>query len=103
MAGFVHSAHDFNPPDVYIAYLPLAHVLELLGEFTALLNGLRIGYSSPFTLTDRSPKVKAGCPGDATVLKPAIMVCVPLVLERIQKTIMEQIKKRVREETNALK
>ena len=39
--------------DVYIGYLPLAHVLELAAENTVLLNGSRIGYSSPLTLSDK--------------------------------------------------
>lgn len=68
-----------QPDDVYIAYLPLAHVLELLAEFSfmilgehvtflvlivnnlnlwifvhILISGIGIGYSSPFTLTDTS-------------------------------------------------
>ena len=39
--------------DVYIGYLPCAHVLELAAENTVLLNGSRIGYSSPLTLSDK--------------------------------------------------
>ena len=34
---------------VYIAFLPLAHVLELLVESTLCLYGTKIGYSSPNT------------------------------------------------------
>ena len=30
--------------DVYIAYLPLAHVLELLSENTMLLFGIKVSY-----------------------------------------------------------
>lgn len=96
MTGFVHICSWIDPPDIYLAYLPLAHCLELLAEFTAFFHGLRLGYSTPFTLTDRSPKVKPGCPGDTTVLKPSNMLCVPLVLERIQKNILEQIKQKVK-------
>lgn len=42
----------------YIAYLPLAHVLELAAESLALSLGICIGYSSPLTLTDRSTAIK---------------------------------------------
>ena len=48
--GMVHLQ---GPKDVYIAYLPLAHVLELLGEMMCTVWGVSIGYSHPNTLTDK--------------------------------------------------
>ena len=42
-----------GPKDVYIAYLPLAHVLELLGEMICTAWGVSIGYSHANTLTDK--------------------------------------------------
>ncbi|CAG2121636.1 unnamed protein product, partial [Medioppia subpectinata] len=39
----------------YIAFLPLAHVFELTVEFALFYAGVRMGYASPFTLTDSSP------------------------------------------------
>lgn len=39
--------------DTYIAYLPLAHVLELSAELVCVSHGCRIGYSSPLTLADQ--------------------------------------------------
>lgn len=39
--------------DVYIGYLPLAHVLELSAELVCLSHGCPIGYSSPQTLADQ--------------------------------------------------
>lgn len=47
----------FNADDVYIGYLPLAHVLELLSECTMMMFGVPVGYSSPNTMTDMSTKV----------------------------------------------
>lgn len=41
-----------KPNDAYLAFLPMAHVLELLCECTMLIQGVRIGYSTPNTLTD---------------------------------------------------
>ena len=38
-------------PHTYIAFLPLAHVLEFLAENVMLLFGVSVGYSSPNTLT----------------------------------------------------
>lgn len=43
----------FSPKDTYIGYLPLAHVLELSAEIASLSHGVRIGYSSPLTLSDQ--------------------------------------------------
>ena len=77
--------------DVYMAYLPLAHVMELIAESLALLYGVPIGYSSPLTMTDKSTKIKQGQQGDATVLRPSIIISVPLVLERIHKALQDKI------------
>ena len=71
----------------YIAYLPLAHILEFGTETFLLLVGCRIGYSSPHTITDLSAGLMAGTRGDATLLKPTLMASVPLVLDRIRKAI----------------
>ena len=72
----------------YIAYLPLAHVLELVSETAALLFGVSIGYSSPYTLTDSSLYIKPGGKGDASVLRPTVMAAVPLIIDRIYKGII---------------
>jgi len=83
----------FKPGDRYIGYLPLAHVLELLAETSCLLYGIRIGYSSPLTLTNKSSKVKNGSKGDANVLRPTLMCAVPLILERIYKSIVDTMRR----------
>lgn len=59
-------------------FLPLAHVFELLTEHLSLLTGAPIGYSTPNTLLDSGSKIKKGCKGDASVLKPTIMTAVPV-------------------------
>ena len=75
--------------DIYIAFLPLAHVLELLAENTMMLFGVKVGYSSPNTMTDMSTKVRKGSKGDATVLRPTMMCAVPLIMDRIYKNILD--------------
>ncbi len=96
--------------DAYIAYLPLAHVLELLAEHVMLLLGVGIGYSryykvnpiqkhdlkmvinfSPNTLTNNSTMVMPGASGDAAVLKPSVMTAVPVILDRIYKGIKNNV------------
>merc|ERR1719402_2019041 len=71
-----------------------AHVLELLSECTMFVLGIKVGYSSPNTMTDMSTKVKRGHKGDASVLKPTMMCCVPLILDRIYKNIIDSVNKR---------
>ena len=80
-----------KPDDCYIAYLPAAHILEMIVEILCVVDGLPVGYSSPLTLTDNSPKTVKGHKGDATILKPVAMVAVPLVLERLHKAIKASI------------
>ena len=50
--------------DIYICYLPLAHVLELCCELGCITQGVRIGYSSPLTIADSSTAVKPGQKGN---------------------------------------
>nr|XP_040572319.1 LOW QUALITY PROTEIN: long-chain-fatty-acid--CoA ligase 4-like [Lepeophtheirus salmonis] len=80
--------------DKYIAFLPLAHVLELLCEMMMVYGGVRIGYSSPNTLLDTSTMIKSGTHGDAAVLQPTVMAGVPLVLTRIYKGISQKMDSR---------
>jgi len=80
--------------DCYIAILPLAHVLELLGENIMLVFGIPIGYSSTKTFTDTGTMVAKGSRGDATILQPTIVCLVPLVLETIYKGILANVANR---------
>ena len=77
--------------DIYIGYLPLAHVLELCSELGMIINGIRIGYSSPVTITDQSTAVKKGQRGDLCTLRPTVMAAVPAILERITKAVKDKI------------
>jgi long-chain acyl-CoA synthetase len=84
---------EYSLRDTYIAYLPLAHILELCFETLCLLKGIQIGYSSPFTLTDVSSAIKEGDKGDLAVLKPSLIAVVPIVLERFCKGVNDKIDK----------
>ncbi|KAI9224744.1 hypothetical protein BC828DRAFT_24394 [Blastocladiella britannica] len=70
--------------DVYLAYLPLAHVLELLIETYCIYRGVSLGYGSPKTLTDASMR---HCHGDIKTLQPTVMVGVPAVWDSIKKGV----------------
>lgn len=97
-AGIGHAIPGVSTDDVYIAYLPLAHVLELAAEIALMSGGARIGYSSPFTLTSKSPEIglvtddsphrpSAEQMGDAPTLRPTVLAGVPAVYDKIRKLI----------------
>lgn len=71
-------AVEIKSDDVFLGFLPLAHVFELLAESVCLLNGVPIGYSSPLTLIDSSSKIQRGSKGDASVLQPTCLTAVPV-------------------------
>ena len=77
--------------DKLIAYLPLAHVLELACEIVCLINGIILGYSSPQTMADTSTAIKKGQKGDLRILKPTMMASVPIILERLSKAVYEKM------------
>ncbi|MCH90282.1 long chain acyl-CoA synthetase 9 chloroplastic-like, partial [Trifolium medium] len=77
--------------DVYLAYLPLAHILELAAENLMAAVGIAIGYGSPLTLTDTSSKIKKGTKGDATVLMPTLLAAVPAILDRVRDGVFKKV------------
>lgn len=77
--------------DVYLAYLPLAHVFELAAETVMLASGVAIGYGSALTMTDASNKIKKGTKGDVSVLKPTLMISVPAILDRIRDAVFKKV------------
>ncbi|KAL8130580.1 hypothetical protein V2J09_019735 [Rumex salicifolius] len=77
--------------DIYIAYLPLAHVLELSAENIMAASGCRIGYGSSLTLTDTSNKIKWGTNGDVTALQPTLLTAVPAILDRVQDGVFKKV------------
>ncbi|KAF7829834.1 long chain acyl-CoA synthetase 9, chloroplastic [Senna tora] len=77
--------------DIYLAYLPMAHILELAAENLFAAVGSAIGYGSPLTLTDTSSKIKKGTKGDATVLMPTLMAAVPAILDRVRDGVLKKV------------
>ncbi|XP_028271779.1 long-chain-fatty-acid--CoA ligase 4 [Parambassis ranga] len=91
MTGQCERIPGLGPKDTYIAYLPLAHVLEMTAEISAVTYGCRIGYSTPQTLSDQSTKIKKGSKGDCSVLRPTLMAAVPEIMDRINKNVMSKV------------
>jgi len=78
-----------NHEDVFMAYLPLAHIMEMVAEVCMMTVGMAIGFGSPHTLTDSGVKLKRPeSDGDAKVLMPTVMVFAPAVLDKVYKGVL---------------
>ncbi|KAJ3098327.1 long-chain fatty acid-CoA ligase [Physocladia obscura] len=75
--------------EVYLAFLPLAHILEFAVEMTFLFKGIQIGYGSVRTLTDASVR---NCKGDIRELRPTCLAGVPAVWDSIRKAVEGKIR-----------
>lgn len=80
--------HHLRPGDSFLAYLPLAHILEYVVELSLFFVGMTFGYGRVRTLTDQSVR---NCLGDIRAFKPTIMIGVPAVWETIRKGIMAKV------------
>lgn len=76
--------------DRIIAFLPLAHIFELVFELISFYWGGVVGYANVKTITDASCR---NCEGDMKSFKPTIMVGVAAVWEAVKKGIISQIEK----------
>lgn len=47
-----------------------------------------------YSMIDKSSMIKKGCKGDASVLRPTVIVTVPLILDRVYKAILEQVRQK---------
>ena len=86
-SAFAHNGrHYLRADSVYLAYLPLAHIMELSVEVTAFAVGCRVGYGSPGTITPTALKMLQTTPpqlGDAGLLGPTLFVAAPAVLDKV--------------------
>lgn len=86
ISAFLINARDYGFPllqsDVYISYLPLAHVFERYIQYGILMHGGRIGFygGNPKKLLD-----------DAVDLRPTLFPLVPRLLNRIYGKIMDAV------------
>ena len=94
LASNVTDLIEEGPKHVYASFLPMAHIMGLMFELFLFTGGVRIGYSSPHTLTDSSPAHIAGQRGDLNLLQPTVLICVPLILDRIIKEIYSKLSSR---------
>lgn len=73
--------------DVFIAYLPLAHIFELVAEISCVGKGVCICYADPKTLTATGSYPL----GALEQYKPTLMVGVPKIWDVIKKGVQAKI------------
>jgi len=90
-----HKSLSIDPSDTYIAYLPLAHILELMVETLCLVAGAKVVYGHAKTLTSSSPFVHPENPegSDLIATKPTRMVAVPAILDLIKSGLTMKLSK----------
>jgi long-chain acyl-CoA synthetase len=81
-------AETISSNEIVLAYLPLAHILEMCVENIVVFVGGTLGYGSPRTLADASTR---NCAGDMRELAPTVMVGVPQIWETIRKGIQSRV------------
>lgn len=74
--------------DRIIAFLPLAHIFELVFELMAFWWGGCLGYANVKTLTDTSCR---NCKSDLAEFRPTIMVGVAAVWESVRKGVLAKV------------
>mmetsp|Transcript_4297 Transcript_4297/g.7149 ORF Transcript_4297/g.7149 Transcript_4297/m.7149 type:complete len:735 (+) Transcript_4297:70-2274(+) len=77
--------------EMYLAYLPLAHILELAAEFFFFGTGNTVGYADPKALLG-GPEKAYPC-GGLEEFKPSLMAGVPKVWETIKAGAEAKVKK----------
>lgn len=78
---------SIEPASVYLGYLPLAHIMELMAEFVCVAAGAEICYADPKTLT-----VKGAYPiGALEQYSPTHMVGVPKIWDVIKKGVEAKV------------
>merc|ERR1712038_440710 len=75
--------------DVYLGYLPAAHILELMAEIAAVSLGCTICYADPKTLTSKGSYPK----GALEQYSPTLMAGVPKIWDIIKKGVETKISK----------
>lgn len=76
--------------DVYLSFLPLAHIFAFICENVFVAAGSTIGFGSPRTVAATGVR---NCQGDIQELRPTILLGVPTIFERLKHGILARISK----------
>jgi len=97
-ASCIFANHLRPREDLYVGYLPLAHILEFAVECTLTFMGISIGYARVRTLSGgdsiSGPRGEGKGIGDLQLLRPTLMTGVPMIWERIRKGMLTEVNKK---------
>jgi long-chain acyl-CoA synthetase len=91
MIDFVKSKENSG----HVSYLPMAHIFEFVMVHFSFHLGVPVGFSSPLTVMDNpaafiTPSANVT---DIELIKPSLMVAVPLTLDKIRNKVKETMSK----------
>jgi len=108
VAALRHKFMDFGfeeGQERYLAYLPAAHILELIAEMSMICLGAAVGYACPKTISSKGacrqrpdgslstkPDLKFA-PGAIQEFKPTVMAAVPKIWDILKKGVEEVVGK----------
>ncbi|XP_074596373.1 long-chain-fatty-acid--CoA ligase 4-like [Brevipalpus obovatus] len=95
MKGFLTSVlvnYELKEDEINLSVLPPSHILEFLGQAVMMTLGVPIAFSSPTTFMNGSPGLSRDSQGDINLIRPTMLVCVPLFMERIKKSIEDKLR-----------
>jgi len=75
-----------TPGGRFLAYLPLAHIMEMIIELGAFSSGMVVGYGGVGSILATAPRMLQTKPpqlGDAAAFQPTLFLAAPAVLDRI--------------------
>lgn len=78
---------NLRPENKYLAYLPLAHIMEMMVEFVVLANGCSLNYADPKSLTATGSYPV----GALEQYGPTHMVAVPKIWDTIKKGLLAKV------------
>jgi long-chain acyl-CoA synthetase len=83
MDDWLHSCIELRDDDVYLSYLPLAHILEFGVLNILLARHAHVAFGNPRTLTDNMAKPH----GDFIEFRPTLFIGVPRVFDTLKRAV----------------
>ncbi|SYZ62348.1 long-chain-fatty-acid-CoA_ligase [Leishmania braziliensis MHOM/BR/75/M2904] len=74
---------ELQPDEVYLSYLPMAHIMEFTITNMFIFRGSLICYGTPRTLTDTTARPH----GDLLTFNPSLLAGVPRIFDTIKKAV----------------
>ncbi|CAG9567114.1 putative long-chain-fatty-acid-CoA ligase [Leishmania major strain Friedlin] len=83
MDDWLYSVIKHRPDDVYLSYLPMAHIMEFGVVNILLARRAHVAFGTPRTLTDATARPH----GDFTHFRPTLLIGVPRIFDTLKKAV----------------